>query len=128
MPGVFAQASALLVTLACSPAMEKTIPSKIQAYLAAGKPIVACLEGEGARIVEEAGAGLACPAENAALLAQTILRLQALSDDERTAMGLAGRCYYCAHFEPEMLARKLRERFDILVSAGNNGLHGQNDW
>ncbi len=116
MPGVFAQAAVLLVTLASSPAMEKTIPSKVQAYLAAGKPIVACLDGEGARIVEEAGAGLACPAENAAMLAQTILRLQALPEDGRTQMGLAGKCYYQAHFEPEMLARKLRERFDTLVS------------
>lgn len=115
MPGVFSQASALLVTLVKGSAMEKTIPSKVQAYLAAGKPIVACLDGEGARIVEEAGAGLACPAENAAMLAQTILRMQALSEDDRTQMGLAGRYYYHAHFEPEMLARKLRERFDILV-------------
>lgn len=121
MPGVLSQAAALLVTLVSSPAMEKTIPSKVQAYLAAGKPIVACLDGEGARIVEEAGAGLACPAENSAMLAQTILRLRALSEEERTKMGLAGRCYYRAHFEPEMLARKLRERFDTLVSPKNNG-------
>lgn len=121
MPGVFAQASALLVTLARSPAMEKTIPSKVQAYLAAGKPIVACLDGEGARIVEQAGAGLACQAENSAMLAQTILRLRAFSEDERTKMGLAGRSYYRTHFEPEMLARKLRDRFDTLVSPKNNG-------
>lgn len=120
MPSIFSQASALLVTLARSPAMEKTIPSKIQAYLAAGRPIVACLDGEGAQIVEDAKAGLACPAENAQTLAQTILRLQALSDNERLQMGLAGKRYYRAHFEPDMLARKLRARFDVLVSTKSN--------
>lgn len=66
MPGILAQASALLVSLARSPIMSQTVPSKMQAYLAAGKPIIASLDGEGARVLEASGAGLACPAEDAA--------------------------------------------------------------
>ena len=115
MPAVFEQASALLVTLVRSPAMEKTIPSKLQAYLAAGKPVLACLDGEGARIVEDSGAGLASPAENAGLLAQAILRLQSLPPAELERMGLAGKRYFLEHFEPDVLARKLVKRFGVLV-------------
>ena len=65
MPGIFAQSSALLVTLARNPIMSLTIPSKLQAYLAAGRPVIGALDGEGARVVVESGAGLACPAEDA---------------------------------------------------------------
>ncbi len=115
MPAIFEQASALLVTLVRSPTMEKTIPSKLQAYLAAGKPVLACLDGEGARIVQDAGAGLASPAENSGLLVQAILRLQSLPPAERERMGLAGKRYFLEHFEPEALARKLVNRFGLLA-------------
>lgn len=56
MPAVFDAASALLLTLADSPALALTIPSKLQAYLAAGKPVIACLNGVSARIVSDAEA------------------------------------------------------------------------
>ncbi|MGO9514255.1 MAG: glycosyltransferase family 4 protein [Steroidobacteraceae bacterium] len=107
MPAVFSQASALLVSLVRSPIMSKTIPSKIQAYLASGRPIIACLDGEGARIVEEAGAGLTCPAEDAAALAERILRMRAMPRSELLQMGEAGRVYYRKHFDPDVLAQKL---------------------
>jgi len=107
MPAVLAQASALLVTLVRSPIMSKTIPSKIQAYLAAARPIIACLDGEGARVVEEAGAGLTCPAEDAAALAEAILRMRGMLQSELRQMAEAGRCYYRQHFDPDALAKIL---------------------
>ena len=66
MPNILAQASVLLVTLTRNPMISQTVPSKIQAYLAAGRPIIASMDGEGARIVLEAEAGVACPAERGA--------------------------------------------------------------
>jgi len=107
MPAVLAQASALLVTLVRRPIMSKTIPSKIQAYLAAARPIIACLDGEGARVVEEAGAGLTCPAEDAAALAEAILRMRGMLQSELRQMAEAGRCYYRQHFDPDALAKIL---------------------
>jgi glycosyltransferase involved in cell wall biosynthesis len=111
VPPIFAQASALLVTLRRDPAMSQTVPSKIQAYLAAGIPVIACMDGEGARIVTEAGAGMAVPAEDAAALASAIRHLHATAPQERTAMGAAGRAYYRAHFDPATLGAQLIERF-----------------
>jgi glycosyltransferase involved in cell wall biosynthesis len=114
MPGILAQASALLASLSRSPILSQTVPSKIQAYLAAGRPLIASLDGEGARVVEEAGAGIACPAEDAVELAQAVLRLRAASAEERQRMGEAGRSYYEKHCEPAMLAHRLAQRFGEL--------------
>ena len=57
IPAILAQAQALLVTLVDDPAMALTMPSKVQTYLAAGRPVIAALRGEGARALRESGAG-----------------------------------------------------------------------
>jgi glycosyltransferase involved in cell wall biosynthesis len=111
MPAIFAQADALLVSLIRGAAMSLTIPSKIQAYLAAGRPLLASMDGEGARVVQEAGAGLTSPAEDAEALAAAARQLQALSAEARLAMGTAGRCHYEEHFAPDLLARGLVAQF-----------------
>lgn len=107
MPGLMQKASALLVTLADRDIFRATIPSKIQAYLAAGRPIIACLNGEGARLVTEAGAGLAVPAENGAALADAVLDLYLRPRSQREALGARGRTYYERHFAHEMLVGRL---------------------
>ena len=60
MPYFFALSEALLVTLRQDPIFALTIPSKIQSYLACGRPVIAALDGEGARVVDQAGAGKRC--------------------------------------------------------------------
>ncbi|TPQ39607.1 glycosyltransferase family 4 protein [Cupriavidus pinatubonensis] len=107
MPAIFAQADALLVSLVRSSIMEQTVPSKVQAYLAAGKPLIASMDGEGARVIREAGAGLACPAEDASALVDAVTVLKSASVADRQAMGQAGRDYYNKHFEPVMLTDRL---------------------
>jgi glycosyltransferase involved in cell wall biosynthesis len=116
MPSILGQASALLVSLCRDPIISKTIPSKIQVYLAAGKPIIASLDGEGARVVEESGAGIGCSAQDATALAQAILKLYALPAQELELMGRKGIEYYQQHFEPTMLALRLREHFSALLA------------
>jgi glycosyltransferase involved in cell wall biosynthesis len=107
MPGFMQQASVLLVTLADQPIFAATVPNKVQAYMAAGRPIIACLNGEGARLVVEAGAGLATRAEDAKGLADAILHLYRTSAAEREKMGEHGRRYYQEHFNHDRLADQL---------------------
>ncbi len=109
MPSIMSHASALLVSLVRSPIMSQTVPSKVQAYLAAGRPIIASLDGEGARVVIEANAGVASPAEDANGLADAIRQLRNASPEIRKGMGKNGRAYYERNFEPRLLARKLKE-------------------
>lgn len=120
MPGLLAQADALLVSLNKGEILAQTVPSKVQAYLAAGRPILASLDGEGARVVQEAGAGLAAPAEDAAALAEGILRLHAMTSQARQAMGESGRRYYEQHFAPDALAVKLTARFRQLAGGARD--------
>lgn len=109
MPSIFARAGALLVTLKKETIFSYTVPSKVQAYMAAGRPLVAALDGEGARIVEEAGAGLSCPAEDSAGLAKRLRELHAMPVAQREQMGQSGRRYFLEHFEMSKLARQLTD-------------------
>lgn len=99
MPQIFERSSALLVSLTDEEVFSQTIPSKIQAYLAAGRPIIASMNGEGARVVREARAGFASPAEQVLPLVANIRAMRALGCAERIAMGSSGKAYFDANFE-----------------------------
>ena len=107
MPGFMQKASVLLVTLADQEIFNATVPNKIQAYMAAGRPIIASLNGEGSRLVVEAKAGLAVPAEDAVALVDAVLKLYGMSVMEREQMGLQGQAYFRAHFDHDHLVEQL---------------------
>ena len=108
MPGLMQKAGALLVTLADEPIFAMTVPNKVQAYMAAGRPILACLNGEGARLVaEEAQAGLSVPAQDAKALAAAVLQLYQMPSEDRARLGVNGRRYFKAHFDHDKLVDEL---------------------
>ena len=91
---VFARADALLMHLADDPLFAITIPSKTQAYLAMGRPIVAGVAGEAARLLEDSGAALVAPPGDAEALATAIRTLADMPREMRRRMGQSGRDYY----------------------------------
>ncbi len=103
MPYFFSLADILLVTLRKEPIFCLTVPSKVQSYMACAKPIVAAIYGEGARIIEESGAGIACAAENSEALAESILKMYEMTDAKRLQMGQKGRMYFEMNFERNRL-------------------------
>lgn len=107
MPHFYAAADALLLPLKRESIFALTIPGKLQSYLACARPILAMLDGEGARIVQESGAGLDCPAGDAEGLASRVLKLVAMPDAERRAMGQNGRQYYEMNFDRARLFDQL---------------------
>jgi colanic acid biosynthesis glycosyl transferase WcaI len=107
MPEFFHGADALLVSLKAEPIFSMTIPGKVQSYLAAGRPLLGMLDGEGARVIEEAGAGLVCAAGDGAALAERALRLAGMSAGERDAMGLRGQAYGKEQFDRASLMSQL---------------------
>ncbi len=102
-------ADALFVGLAKSENLGLTVPGKIPSYLAAGRPMLVAICGEGARVAEESGAALVCPAGDAAALAENIARLRALPAGRLKAMGQAGFGYYQKHFKRDTLLKMLEE-------------------
>ena len=115
MPVIFQQASALLVTLKDEEIFSKTIPSKVQAYLAAGKPILAGLNGEGARVVVESKAGLSSNAEDVESLVRNIRSLYETSVESRDEMGKAGYLYFQENFEMKVQAKRLIELLELKI-------------
>jgi glycosyltransferase involved in cell wall biosynthesis len=89
-----AAADALLVHLRNDPLFAITIPSKTQAYLAAGRPLIMGVAGDAADITKAAAAGLVVPPEDAQALASAIKKLADMPPEGRAAMGKAGRRYY----------------------------------
>ncbi len=115
MPRYIACADALLVSLKREPIFSLTIPGKVQAYLACGRPAVAALDGEGARVIKESGAGLAAPPEDAEALAAAVLEIYRATPEERAEMGRRGRAYFEEHFEREKLLDQLEGWMEELV-------------
>ena len=109
MPAYFAAADALLVTLRADPIFALTVPSKIQSYLACGKPVIAALNGEGAEVIDNAQAGISCPAEDPGRLAAAVLALRDMPGERRQAMGVNARTYFELNFEREMLLDRLQQ-------------------
>ncbi len=101
MPAFFTAADAVLLSLRNEPVFSLTVPGKLQSYLAAGQPVLAMLDGEGCRIIDEAEAGLSCPAGDSGALALAAKRLADMPAAERSQLGDNARLYFAQHFERE---------------------------
>ena len=111
MPKFFSHADALLVSLKKNKIFSLTIPAKIQSYLACGKPIIASIDGEGAKIVNDAKCGVTSPAEDSVKLSEGIKEVMALDKSKRSEMGNNGRAYYEKEFDRNNLLEKLEGIF-----------------
>jgi colanic acid biosynthesis glycosyl transferase WcaI len=94
MAAVTAAADAQLVVLRDLPFLHGTVPSKLGSAMASGLPVVVSADGDAAALVDEAGAGWVCPAEDVAALAEAFRCVAASPEAERRRRGAAGRAYY----------------------------------
>ena len=106
IPKFTALADALIVCLSDSPDLGLTVPAKVASYMAAGKPVLASMDGAGNAAVAAAG-GLSSPACDAAALADNLLALTRMDAPQRAAMGQSAKEYYLAHYRRSELLRKL---------------------
>ena len=104
------RADALLVHLKKDPLFSITIPSKTQAYMAAGKPILMGVDGDAADLVRAAGCGVVSESGNARALADAVLALMDIPAEERTRMGERGKTFY-------------REELSLRVGVERFGMH-----
>jgi colanic acid biosynthesis glycosyl transferase WcaI len=91
---ILSMADAFLVHLRDDPLFAITIPSKTQAYLAVGRPIVMAVRGDAADLVERAGAGIVCEPENAEALVRAVAGLSRMPREGLERMGERGRDFY----------------------------------
>jgi len=114
MPSFYKHADALLVSLKAESIFAMTIPGKLQSYLAAGIPILAMLNGEGAEIIRRAGAGISSPAGDGFGLANAVIHMVNMNIDERLEMGRAGLALSEEEFSRGALISKLLSWLDGL--------------
>lgn len=90
-------ADALLVHLRKDPLFEITIPSKTQAYMAVGRPILMAVNGDAATLVRDSGCGVVAESEDPESIAKAALALAEAHGNTRAAMAEAGREFYEEH-------------------------------
>ena len=116
MPYYFAHADVLLVTLLSKKIFSYTIPGKIQSYLACGKPILAALDGEGAKIIFESKSGIVVDAEDSQSLSRAVIKMKNMSANELDQLGNNGLNFYRKNFERDLIIDKiellLKEQID----------------
>lgn len=99
MPSFFEKADILFMALKDDPIFALTVPSRIQAYMSAGKPIVAMINGEGADLVSEADCGWTVPAEDSQALASLFERLYHTDREILIHKGINGKLYSEQYFK-----------------------------
>ena len=110
MPDFYSAADICLVPLKRRDVFLTNIPSKMFEIMACARPIVLGVEGQARQLLEEAGAGIAVPPEDASALAASILQL-AGDADTCARLGESGRRYVEVHCNR---ARKAQDLLEIL--------------
>lgn len=109
------KADVLLLHLIRTPITEIGIPQKVQAYMAAGRPIIAAVTGEAARLVHEAECGLVCAPSNPHDIAGTILKAEHLLPERLDEMGVRGREFYRQHLSFNHGVKKVKDLIDLML-------------
>jgi lipopolysaccharide/colanic/teichoic acid biosynthesis glycosyltransferase/glycosyltransferase involved in cell wall biosynthesis len=94
MGAILAGADALLVHLKDDPLFRITIPSKTQAYLAAGKPILMAVRGEATSLITSSGAGIMCQPRDPGSIAAAVKELAEAGKNRLAEMGRNGAAFY----------------------------------
>lgn len=113
--GVLQSADALLVHLRRDPLFNITIPSKTQAYLLAGKPVIMAVQGDAAALIEEADAGFVVEQEDPSALAEAVTRLASMSPESRDAMGRRGKAFYDTRLSAKVGVNSIVSAMELAV-------------
>lgn len=98
MPYFFEKADIMLVSLKDEDIFKKTVPAKVQAYMAFEKPILGMLSGEGAEIISEANCGWTVESGNFMKLVGLVKGISKYTEKELIEKGQNGKKYFDVHF------------------------------
>lgn len=119
MAQVLALGDVQFISLANLPLFEATLPSKIQATMAAGRPILGAVAGDPAAVVRDSGAGRVVSQGSPESLAQAIMELADSPPHVLVDMGARARRHYLEQFSEGVVLERL---LGVLHSAA--GRHG----
>lgn len=117
MSNLLATADAAYIGLNEHPLAQMTMPSKTQATLAAGCPLLVAGRGDVANVARESGAGWCVPSGDTAALASAINQICAAESGELDRLGRQARTYY----EQTFAVRAGVDRLERLLVAAASG-------
>ena len=100
IPLLLSACDAAFVSFADNDLWKKTIPAKLQSYMACGMPIIASAGGETERIINEAGCGICCKVGDESELCAGIKSMMSADIDK---FGKNGFEYCKTHFDKSKL-------------------------
>lgn len=109
MPMFFEKADVMLVSLTDSPLFNMYSPAKIASYMAARRPIIAILNGEGSEVIKAAECGWIVKAGDAEGLAELVIKLSKTDKQKLADKGRKGKVYYDNYFTKDKCLKKLDE-------------------
>lgn len=119
--GLLGAADALLVHLRKDPLFEITIPSKIQAYMAMGRPLLLAIQGDGADLVRMSGGGVLAEPESPQSIAEAADSLARMPVGRLEEMGRNSRRYYSEHLSIDKGTMQFARIFERLAASRRPG-------
>lgn len=114
MPKFYGMADACLVSLKADTQIGLTLPTKIQGYMAAGKPIIGMIDGSAQHVIRESGCGICVKAGDVDGLAAGMQDFIENRNKYRDC-GDKAREYFKKNFRKDIFMNKLEEEFERLV-------------
>lgn len=111
MPYFFSLSDVMLLTLKDEEIFSLTIPSKVQSYLAFGKPIASMINGIGNKVIKDANCGFTAEAGDSNMLAENICNAHKMAPETLKELGKNGRKYYREEFDKSTIIEKLLNIF-----------------
>lgn len=119
MPHFYKLADACLVTLKAGSLIGLTMPSKLQEYMAAGKPVIGAINGAAQDIINETECGRCINASDSGALAK-VMEDFIKNPDKYKDCGEKGRAYFEKHFTMNVFMEKLQTELKRLVKGIDN--------
>ena len=111
IPSFISVSDAALICLSKSKVFEMTLPTKLQSYMACGAPIIVSADGEVAKVVQVADAGVCSSSGNAQGLAEIIIKLIQCPQERLAEISGNAVKYYQKHFDKKLLLDRADEIF-----------------
>ncbi len=115
MAALFQKSSALYVSLSNGPLSSMTVPSKLQTYMLAGKPVLAQLDGEGAEIINAAQCGRVGAPGDVSSLMKNLKELVFLPKDQLKNLGKNAKMHYSQNFAGKVVLDRVEHLLKEVV-------------
>lgn len=106
IPSILAASDIAFLSFSNNDLFAKTIPAKMQSYMACGAPVLASAKGETERIIRDAQCGFCSEIGNAVALANTIVEIKEL---DLKVVGQRGKEYCDKNFNKSSLLMEMDE-------------------